>query len=161
MSRRHAASVDPTSRIALGFEGTGLLHAILDTLSEREATMIAMRYGLTDGKPKALNEISRHYGISRERVVQIITRGLAKLRHQSRRAVLGVWEEGTLVDIVSTGSFTRSHYRTASLTWCAQCNKVPVITPDEGEAPKGGRARKYCSNACRQAAYRTRKKHGG
>ena len=47
------------------------LHAVLDTLSEREAGVISMRFGLTDGEPKTLDEIGKVYGVTRERIRQI------------------------------------------------------------------------------------------
>ena len=64
------------------------LHAVLDTLSERESGVIGMRYGLTDGQPKTLDEIGKVYGVSRERIRQIETKTIAKLRHPSRSQVL-------------------------------------------------------------------------
>ncbi|MGO4583442.1 RNA polymerase sigma factor [Arthrobacter sp. 2RAF6] len=47
------------------------LHSVLDTLSEREAGVVAMRFGLTDGQPKTLDEIGKVYGVTRERIRQI------------------------------------------------------------------------------------------
>ncbi|HEY9252271.1 MAG TPA: RNA polymerase sigma factor, partial [Nocardioides sp.] len=47
------------------------LHAVLDTLSEREAGVVSMRFGLTDGQPKTLDEIGKVYGVTRERIRQI------------------------------------------------------------------------------------------
>jgi RNA polymerase primary sigma factor len=60
----------------------------LDTLSEREAGIVSMRYGLTDGRPRTLAEIGEVYGVSRERIRQIETRTMSKLRHPSRAGVL-------------------------------------------------------------------------
>jgi len=56
------------------------LHAVLDTLSEREAGVVSMRFGLTDGQPKTLDEIGKVYGVTRERIRQIESKALAKLR---------------------------------------------------------------------------------
>jgi RNA polymerase primary sigma factor len=50
------------------------LHAVLDTLSEREAGVVSMRFGLTDGQPKTLDEIGKVYGVTRERIRQIESR---------------------------------------------------------------------------------------
>ena len=47
------------------------LHSVLDTLSEREAGVVSMRFGLTDGQPKTLDEIGKVYGVTRERIRQI------------------------------------------------------------------------------------------
>ena len=47
------------------------LHSVLDTLSEREAGVVAMRFGMTDGQPKTLDEIGKVYGVTRERIRQI------------------------------------------------------------------------------------------
>jgi len=64
------------------------LHAVLDTLSEREAGVVSMRYGLTDGQPKTLDEIGKVYGVTRERIRQIESKTMSKLRHPSRSQVL-------------------------------------------------------------------------
>ena len=64
------------------------LHSVLDTLSEREAGVVSMRFGLTDGLPKTLDEIGKVYGVTRERIRQIESKAMAKLRHVSRSAVL-------------------------------------------------------------------------
>jgi RNA polymerase primary sigma factor len=64
------------------------LHSVLDTLSEREAGVVSMRFGLTDGQPKTLDEIGKAYGVTRERIRQIETKTMSKLRHPSRSDVL-------------------------------------------------------------------------
>ena len=64
------------------------LHDVLDTLSEREAGVVSMRFGLTDGQPKTLDEIGRVYGVTRERIRQIESKTMSKLRHPSRSQVL-------------------------------------------------------------------------
>jgi RNA polymerase primary sigma factor len=64
------------------------LHSVLDTLSEREAGVLSMRFGLTDGQPKTLDMIGKVYGVTRERIRQIETKTLAKMRHPSRSQVL-------------------------------------------------------------------------
>lgn len=64
------------------------LHTVLDTLSEREAGVVAMRFGLTDGQPKTLDEIGKVYGVTRERIRQIESKTMSKLRHPSRSQVL-------------------------------------------------------------------------
>ena len=64
------------------------LHSVLDTLSEREAGVVSMRFGLTDGQPKTLDEIGKVYGVTRERIRQIESKTMSKLRHSSRSQVL-------------------------------------------------------------------------
>jgi len=64
------------------------LHAVLDTLSEREAGVISMRYGLTDGEEMTLDQIGKVYGVTRERIRQIESKTMSKLRHPSRSDVL-------------------------------------------------------------------------
>jgi len=56
------------------------LHSVLDTLSEQEAGVISMRFGLTDGQPKTLDEIGKVYGVTRERIRQIESKTMSKLR---------------------------------------------------------------------------------
>ena len=73
---------------ALDATAFGLLQAqlqtILATLSEREAGVVRLRFGLTDGRPRTLDEIGRVYGVTRERIRQIEARAMAKLRHPAR-----------------------------------------------------------------------------
>lgn len=64
------------------------LHNVLDTLSEREAGVVSMRFGLGDGQPKTLDEIGKVYGVTRERIRQIESKTMSKLRHPSRSQVL-------------------------------------------------------------------------
>jgi RNA polymerase primary sigma factor len=64
------------------------LHSVLGTLSEREAGVVSMRFGLTDGQPKTLDEIGKVYGVTRERIRQIESKAMSKLRHPSRSNVL-------------------------------------------------------------------------
>ena len=60
------------------------LHKVLDTMSDREAGVVKMRFGLTDGQPKTLDEIGKVYGVTRERIRQIESKTMSKLRHPSR-----------------------------------------------------------------------------
>ena len=64
------------------------LESVLDTLSEREGGVGRMRFGLTDGQPKTLDEIGKVYGVTRERIRQIESKTMSKLRHPSRSQVL-------------------------------------------------------------------------
>jgi RNA polymerase primary sigma factor len=60
------------------------LHSVLGTLPEREADVVSMRFGLTDGQPKTLDEIGKAYGVTRERIRQIESKAMSKLRNPSR-----------------------------------------------------------------------------
>ena len=62
--------------------------SVLETLSPREAGVIKMRYGLEDGQPKTLDDIGRVYGVTRERIRQIESKTMSKLRHPSRSQTL-------------------------------------------------------------------------
>jgi len=64
------------------------LQSVLETLSEREAGVVRLRFGLTDGQPRTLDEIGQVYGVTRERIRQIKSKTMSKLRHPSRSQVL-------------------------------------------------------------------------
>ncbi len=71
------------------------LERVLDELAEREQKIIQLRFGLTDGHPRTLEEVGREFGVTRERIRQIESKTLAKLRHPSRaqrlREFLDLW----------------------------------------------------------------------
>ncbi|MFG1924017.1 RNA polymerase sigma factor [Cryptosporangium sp. NPDC048952] len=64
------------------------LQSVLQTLSEREAGVVRLRFGLADGQPRTLDEIGQVYGVTRERIRQIESKTMSKLRHPSRSQVL-------------------------------------------------------------------------
>jgi RNA polymerase primary sigma factor len=64
------------------------LQQVLLTLSEREAGIVRLRFGLSDGRPRTLDEIGQVYGVTRERIRQIESKTMSKLRHPSRSQVL-------------------------------------------------------------------------
>jgi RNA polymerase primary sigma factor len=64
------------------------LETVLDSLSVREQRIIHLRFGLTDGHPRTLEEVGREFGVTRERIRQIESKTLAKLRHPSRAQML-------------------------------------------------------------------------
>jgi RNA polymerase primary sigma factor len=72
--------VDAASFILLQEQLEGVLH----TLSEREKKVIQLRFGLLDGHPRTLEEVGREFGVTRERIRQIESKTLSKLRHPSR-----------------------------------------------------------------------------
>ena len=153
MSWEHGSHSDPTARFALYLEGTNTLQSVLDSLSEREAGVITLRFGIIDGQRKTLDEIARIYGITRERVRQIESEALAKLRHSSRSDLLAVTDGKARVGFIDA-VFARRDQPNDDLVLCLHCHKR-WFTP-QSEIPTGGRIRKYCSDKCRQAAYRAR-----
>jgi RNA polymerase primary sigma factor len=60
------------------------LHEVLDTLTERERRVVELRFGMVDGEPHTLEEVGSAFGVTRERIRQIETKTLSKLRHPSR-----------------------------------------------------------------------------
>ena len=64
------------------------LQSVLETLSEREAGVVRLRFGLTDGQPRTLDELGQGYGVTRARIRQIESKTMSKLRHPSRSQVL-------------------------------------------------------------------------
>jgi RNA polymerase primary sigma factor len=64
------------------------LHSVLATLSEREASIVRLRFGFIDGRPRTLDEIGHIHGVTRERIRQIESKTLSKLRHPSRSEAL-------------------------------------------------------------------------
>jgi RNA polymerase sigma factor (sigma-70 family) len=67
------------------------LHQLVESLPPRQATIVAMRYGLHDGRPRTLQEIAGHLGLTRERVRQLEKEALAELRHPDRSSPLLAW----------------------------------------------------------------------
>ena len=61
---------------------------MLDSLADRERKVIELRFGLVDGHPRTLEEVGREFGVTRERIRQIESKTLAKLRHPSRSSKL-------------------------------------------------------------------------
>lgn len=158
MSRKYGSHSDPTSRIVLYIEGTNTLQDVLDSLSEREAGVITLRYGIIDGQRKTLDEIARIYEITRERVRQIESEALTKLRHSSRSDLLAVTDGKARVGFIDA-VFGRRDPSDDDLVLCSHCHERWFTT--QSEIPTGGRTRKYCSDKCRQAAYRTRRREAG
>ena len=60
------------------------VHNVLGSLSQRESRIIALRFGLDDGRQRTLEEVGREFGVTRERIRQIESKTMAKLRHPSR-----------------------------------------------------------------------------
>ena len=66
----------------------GKIGEVLHGLNERERKILELRYGLTDGCPRTLEEVGRQYNVTRERIRQIEAKALRKLRHPARRSKL-------------------------------------------------------------------------
>ncbi|MCW2599740.1 MAG: polymerase sigma factor [Frankiales bacterium] len=83
---------DADAPVAVDIVSHGLmqeqLRDVLRTLSDREAAVVKLRFGLADGEPKTLDEIGREFGLTRERIRQIESKTLSKLRHPSRSQAL-------------------------------------------------------------------------
>jgi hypothetical protein len=137
------------------------LREVLNELSEREARVIDMRFGLSDGEPKTLNEIGKAYGVSRERIRQIEIKTMSKLRHPKRSSVFKEYYDVDYFPIEDRGLGGSTE---RGLTYCERhgwrlkppslrltCTLCPCQIYESGHRPQ-----KYCSNACRQAAYRNR-----
>jgi RNA polymerase primary sigma factor len=93
--------VDPTQKISL-LHLRDQINAALDQLAPKEKEILMMRFGLDDGRIKTLKEIGDIFDISRERVRQIETKALSKLKHPSRVRLLSAWREErpeTLADV--------------------------------------------------------------
>lgn len=70
------------------------LQEVLNTLNDRERKVIQLRFGLNDGHPRTLEEVGREFGVTRERIRQIESKTLSKLRHPNRSSVLKDFLEG-------------------------------------------------------------------
>jgi len=83
---------DPSERISL-MHLREQIKSVLDSLAPKEKEIVLMRFGLDDGRIKTLKEIGEIFNISRERVRQIETKALSKLKHPSRTRQLMAWKE--------------------------------------------------------------------
>lgn len=155
MSRKSASSNDPTPRGALFAEGTSALAWVLDTLSERDAAIITLRFGIIDGRPWSLGEIAHLHGISPRQVRRIEAKILRKLRHPSRIDRLVVKDGQEWLGFIDARFGRQSSSRDDSRV-CSYCQERWFDLRSNGFT--GGRTRQYCSDKCRQAAYRTRRK---
>jgi len=90
---------DPHAAVAFDAAAAQLLHEqirrVLGCLTDREAGIVRLRFGLTDGRPRTLDEIGRIYGVSRERIRQIEHRTMTKLRHPARARLLRDYLDAT------------------------------------------------------------------
>jgi hypothetical protein len=155
MSRKRSSPNDPTSRFVLFTEGTNTLASVLDSLTEREAAVITLRFGINTGQPTTLDEVARIRGVTRDYVRQIETLAMSKLRHPMRSDRLRVTDGEANLGFVDA-LFGQLDPSGDDLVRCSHCQKRQ-FNPQNGGST-GGRTRKYCSDKCRQAAYRARRK---
>lgn len=164
MSKRRRPNADPTSLPATRIEDERIFQ-VLDTLSEREANMVAMRFGLDDGRPKTLDEISKIFGARRAHVHRLVLRALEKLRQPDLKAIFAEYDaEGRFygtVDVRRRPALKETDEQLGIIR-CPSCDRrfhprTPVLGPRTDPDLRNGRPRKYCSNKCRQAAYRARR----
>ena len=156
------------------------LRSVLDTLSEREAGIVMMYFGLLDYTvPTRISEIARFHRISPSRARRILDRSMRKLRHPSRSYFLRDFtEDGSLklssLDLSALQSVYGPDYFGRSTTTDRRMERVRCPQHGLGPMPLSttttcmscpcvifqeptGRPRLYCSDACRQAAYRRRR----
>jgi len=146
---------------ALTKEVQDRLQAVLATLSERESGILRLRFGLLDGRRYALDEIAQVYGVSYERIRQLASKVMSKLRHPVRSKVLRdlLDDEFVIPDQVRAPAkdypliFCDRHGWSESYPGMRQCGQCHCFVARDWT----GRPRRYCSGACRQAAYRRRK----
>jgi hypothetical protein len=155
------------------------LIAVLATLSEQEAEVIRLRFGLADDVQRTLSEVAEVFEVTPEEIQEIETHVLLKLQHPSRSDVLRDYIDDISPSVVH--HFRRQYLRKYSSArefylslHSEPQNKQQVFCEKHGwsisggfscgECPcalpvfKSGRPSLYCSNACRQAAYRRKKR---
>lgn len=170
MSRRRRPDADPTSLPATRIDGTMLVN-LLDglvqrmRLTERDAAIIRLRYGLEDGIPRTWDEIGKVYGVTRERIRQLEARASEKLRTSDAAEFLAERDaEGRFYGTVDVRR-RRDPAQTdeqLGIIRCPTCGRrfhpgTPSWSGTSSYYSRSGRPRKYCSNKCRQAAYRARR----
>jgi DNA-binding CsgD family transcriptional regulator len=171
MSRRAGSHRDPTQQRAAPELALTQLVAVLKTISAREREIILMRYGLLDNEPKSLTQIGQRYGVSREQIRLIESKVMGKLRHPSRSQVLRDYLDD---DIAQLPDHVRARILGQPVTPAptAHCERhgwfrISHVRPTCGTCPcplpahSTGRPSSYCSPACRQAAYRQRRRITG
>lgn len=141
-----------------------LLEAVLDSLTEREAGVISMRFGLRSGQQRTPGEIAKIYNSTPEAIRDIELRAMEKLRHESRSDVLRDFLDNDHLPMLGD---VKSASGEGGLIYCQQhgwVERPPLLRATcefcscavDDNSQRTGRPQKYCSNACRQAAYRRR-----
>ena len=145
-----------------------IFQTAMDGLSPQEAGVLSLRFGITDGEPKTLDEIGKVNGVTRERIRQIESRGMAKLREvagdaglgdftdldfQTLGALLGKRPEPGLIKCERHGGWREDNLHPSRVCQGCDCS-LPFVPWFD----RHGRTQRYCTNSCKQAAYRRRKK---
>jgi hypothetical protein len=153
--RRRTTHRDPTADRA---RISNIVELLTELPEERVIVLLATTvYGLTEA------ETAQHFGIPLERVKGIQWQTVSRLRHPSRPGTMDLITE--LEGVVPTSAEFRVMLRQLGLaeldapSLCAHCRR-PAVLPRLSRS-SGGRPRKFCSDACRQAAYRVRGKQRG
>jgi DNA-binding CsgD family transcriptional regulator len=164
--RRRSEFRDPTGRRAvsraLTKEVQDRLLVVMATLSERESGIVQRWFGLWDGRRYASDEIAQVYGVSYERIRQLKSKVMSKLRHPIRSKRLRDLLDDELVIPGQVRApakgcpliFCDRHGWSESYPGMHQCEQCHCFVVRGWK----GRPRRYCSGACRQAAYRRRKR---
>lgn len=140
------------------------LDNVLDTLSEREADVLRMTFGLGDDRPRSATDIAVFYGLSTEQVREIQSKVMSKLRHKSRSSVLRDYLDGAEFPVLD-----RIRIHNLVERGLVQCPRHGWVDRSSGRicpccactlrepTARGGRRQRYCSDACRQMAHRQRR----
>lgn len=178
MNRASRRFHDPVPRAATASAVHDGLHAALNTLSEREAAIVSLVFGLSDARPRTLNEVGLMYGVTKWRIRQILEKAMSALRDPSLVAAMQNLDDDGLppavmallrgkaegerrllhcarhgwVDPDSVPPASQWHLLQTLPRFCRMCPcPLPVET--------GGRPATSCCSACRQAARRFQQQH--
>jgi hypothetical protein len=119
------------------------LHWVLGTPSEREAGVVSMRFGLTDGQPKTLDEIGKVYGVTRERIRQIESNTTPRLRHPSPVQARGGKSEVSQPDPRNRQTSPEAESGNDQLNLGTAPNTAPDNTPVGHRADRADRAARH------------------
>jgi hypothetical protein len=179
MTRGGRSSADPVSRAATAALVVELLQWAVDTLSEREAAILEMLYGLRDGRPKSDEEVGRIYGVDWLQICRIEDKAVQRLREQP--GLEDLMADGLPAAVVAhaRARLTGLHSGQRPLIRCPRHGyKDPDLVPEprywEKDAPPSfcdmcpcpipprygrGPQAHHCKPECRQAFYRWRQAH--
>lgn len=179
MTRRRRVMRDPTADQAFPEELLQQVADVLATVSDRERLVLALRFGF-EGEAKSYAETAQALGIARGRVVRLESSALSKMRHPSRSfvfrdglddkqgkipeqmrrlivAAIARRPAGMNDALAQQRAFCSRHGITLGGPLQTACHGCDCFIPAPGD--QGGRPRLYCSNQCRQAGYRARRKN--
>lgn len=176
MTRRKGSIRDSVARAGMTPLVVQALRSVLDTMDEREAAIVSLLFGFTDGRSWTPDEIGFLYGVTEHRIEQILGKAISRLRHPSRSVRLQymVDDDGfpaAVLALLRNATTSRPLVRCPRHGWfdpdavppanrwqgtklpqfCAMC---PCPLPS-----KMGRPARHCDDTCRQAAHRFHRKH--